>query len=108
MSNSTSSERLAEHVFNGSLAIQVVLIAVVGIVATDYDKVVSIPDFEPRFRWFLWALVGLSLIACLLSILTVNCMRASNKPGMLILSLLYVLIVGIACASAGIVWVTVL
>jgi hypothetical protein len=108
LADSNSSERLAEHVFGGSLAIQVFLIAVTGIVATEYEKVAAISDFEPRFRWFLWALVGLSVIACVLSLLSVYSMKTGRKPGAFSLLLLCILIVGIACATGGIVLLTIL
>jgi hypothetical protein len=105
---SGAPERLAEQVFSGSLAIQVFLVAVAGIIAAEYEKVASISDYEPRFRWFLWSLVGLSVVACILSLTSIHTIRIGKRTGVFSLVLLHVLIVGIACASAGIVFLTIL
>lgn len=104
----SNEEKLVEHVFNGSLAIQAVLIAVAGIVAAGYEKVSILPDVERKYRWFLIAIAFLSLVGCLVSLLALARARGRSISIGVILGCLRLLIVGVAVASVGIVVITIL
>src|SRR5262245_40483093 len=101
-------QKLAEQVFNGSLAILAVLIAVAGIVAATYEKISGDPEIEPHFRFFLWFIAFLSLWACLSGVLSLIRVTGTRVWTWLILCLVGVLMAGVALASVGLVLITVL
>jgi hypothetical protein len=51
------------------LTIQVILIAVVSVVAATYEKISALPEIEPTFRKFLWG-----LLVCRLSVQRSRCL----------------------------------
>jgi hypothetical protein len=101
-----SDEKIAEQIFNGSLALLAVLIAVAGIAAATYDKISVLPEIEPHFRWFLYFIAGLSVLAALVSLVALEKSRGRNIRMWFLLVLLWILLIGAAIASVGIVTIT--
>jgi hypothetical protein len=101
-------QKLAEQIFNGSLALLAVLIAVAGIVAASYEKVSGIPDIEPHFRYYLWSVAALSILSCIVGWLALNRLAGGGAPMWLILYTVRVVMTGVALASVGLVLITVL
>jgi hypothetical protein len=101
-----SDEKVAEQIFNGSLALLAVLIAVAGIAAASYDKISPLPEVEPHFRWFLWFVAGLSVLAAVVSLVSLEKSRGRNIRMWFLLGLLWILLIGAAFASVGIVTIT--
>jgi cell division protein FtsW (lipid II flippase) len=101
-------QKLAEHVFNGSLAILAVLIAVAGILSAEYAKpsVSGNQDVEPAYRLFLWATASLAGWACLSSFVALAIILGRAVWTWVIVVCLCILLLGSAAASFGIVIVT--
>ena len=104
---SAADDKFAEQVFNGSLAIQVILIAAVGIVAASYEKLAGIPVVELKLRWFLWGLVALSVLGCAVSLLAAERIRGHPVNIVTLVWLLRMLIVGTAATSIALALVTI-
>ena len=100
------SDRLSEHVFSGSLAIQAILVAVATIVAAAYEKISNLPEVEPTYRKFLWSIAALSAVACLVSFMSFGRLAGVQIPRMLVIGSLLLLIAGTAVVSVGIVVIT--
>jgi hypothetical protein len=100
-------EKLAEHIFTGSLSLLAVLIAVAGIGAAGYEKISGIPDVEPHFRWLLFSIGAVALLASVVSCLALEKARGRTLPIGIILWPLRVLMAAAALASVGIVAVTI-
>lgn len=100
-------DRLFEHVFSGSIAIQAILVAVAAIVAAAYEKVSNLPEVEPTYRRFLFAVAALSIMAALLSSMAVARLVGVPIPRSLVITVLFMLIGGTAVVSVGIVIITI-
>jgi hypothetical protein len=101
-----SDEKVTEQIFAGSLAILAVLIAVVGLVGAAQDKVSGISYLAPLYERFQWSVAGLSILAGIVSLLSLQKMRGTAIWMSLIVWLARLLIVGTVAVTVGFVWIS--
>jgi hypothetical protein len=108
MARAMDDQKFAEQVFNGSLAILAILIAVAGILSAEYVKpsVSGNQDVEPAYRFFLWGTASLSGWACLSGIVALARLRCTKVPFWVLLGAIAILMAGATAASVGIVIIT--
>lgn len=102
-------QKFAEQVFNGSLAVLAVLIAVAGIISVEYEKpsISGNSDVEPAFRFFLYGIAGLSIWAGFISFLSLARLRQRQIWPWLVVTSVCILLLGTVAVSVGIVVVTI-
>ena len=101
-------QKFAEQVFNGSLAILAVLIAVAGILSAEYAKpaVSGSEDIGPVYKLCLLAVAGLSGWACLTSFFALAKLAGREIQTWVVVCSIIILLLGTTAASIGIVIVT--
>jgi hypothetical protein len=101
-------QKFAEQIFNGSLAILAVLIAVAGILSAEYAKpsVSGNQDVAPAYQLALWAIAGLSLLACAVSFIALARIAGRQVWTWLLVGAPCFLLIGATAASVGIVIIT--